>query len=42
MHCDHCGIELHAQQPGGWFAGPDETSDCPKSPRGHEVDGQAR
>ena len=39
--CDHCGQPLH-HDINGWWVGSDETSDCPSSPRGHEVGGSTR
>jgi hypothetical protein len=39
--CDHCHGMVTGDR-NGWWVGQDDTSDCPASPRGHEVDGTAR
>lgn len=39
--CDHCGQLVH-QDSNGWWVGQDDTSDCPTSERGHEVEGSPR
>lgn len=41
MRCDHCGQPVRVDV-NGWYVGEDQTSDCPDSERGHEVDGHAR
>lgn len=41
MKCDHCKQPVHADR-NGWLVGADATSDCPASPKGHQVNGSAR
>lgn len=39
--CDHCKQELHKDE-SGWWVGADDTSDCPDSASGHEVNQSPR
>lgn len=36
--CDHCEQEVHLDRNGFWV-GDDDTSDCPRSDAGHQVEG---
>lgn len=36
--CDHCELPVHLDRNGYW-AGPDNTSDCRLHPNGHTVNG---
>lgn len=39
--CDTCHVVVDVDA-GGWWVGPDKTSDCPGSPQGHTVKGRTR